>query len=59
MTIDARLISLGQRHRELDTRITEELQRPAANDQQLFDMKRRKLAIKDQMRMLEAQRRAP
>lgn len=56
MNIDARLQSLGQRHQELENRLTEEMQRPSSDDIKLHDLKRRKLAIKDEMSMLEAQR---
>lgn len=53
MTIDARLQSLGQRHRELDAQITTEMQHPSSNDLTLHALKRRKLAIKDEIRILE------
>ncbi|MGV6821063.1 MAG: YdcH family protein [Parvularcula sp.] len=56
MKIDARLESLGKRHRELESLISDELLRPSANDLKLYDLKRRKLAIKDEITVLEARR---
>ncbi len=55
MTIDARLESLGQRHRQLDALITEETQRPYRDETLLQQLKRRKLAIKDEMSTLAIQ----
>lgn len=56
MSIDARLESLDQRHRQLDAKLMTEQQHPGANDNTLQDLKRRKLAIKDEMRILEARK---
>ncbi len=53
MTIDARLTSLDQRHRELENRIEEEMRRPLSDDIRVHDLKRKKLAIKDQMTALK------
>ena len=49
MSIDARLESLEQRHRDLDMRITEEQRRPMRDEIRVHDLKRRKLAIKDEI----------
>ncbi|MEM9420899.1 MAG: DUF465 domain-containing protein [Pseudomonadota bacterium] len=57
MSIDARLTSLDQRHKELETRIEEEMRRPLADDVHVHSLKRKKLAIKDQIVELEGQRR--
>lgn len=59
MTIDARLQSLGQRHTDLEAMIAEELRRPLADDIRLHELKRRKLAIKDEMVQLETVRIVP
>ncbi|MEM6650862.1 MAG: DUF465 domain-containing protein [Pseudomonadota bacterium] len=56
MNIDARITSLGQRHKDLDIRLLEELQRPHPDDTRISDLKRRKLAMKDEMMALKAQR---
>lgn len=56
MSIDARLESLDQRHRQLDAKLMTEQQYPGANDNTLQDLKRRKLAIKDEIRILEARK---
>lgn len=57
MDIDARLSSLGERHRTLDSQIEEEMRRPMQDDILLHDLKRQKLAIKDEIFTLEAKRR--
>lgn len=56
MTIDARLNTLDQRHKDLETRIDEEMRRPMADEIRVHDLKRQKLALKDQMFELETQR---
>ena len=57
MNIDARLHSLDERHRSLETLIEEEMRRPSHDDLKLTDLKRQKLAIKDEMLTLETQKR--
>ena len=52
MTIDARLGALGAKHAELETELHRELQHPALDDVKVHDIKRRKLAIKDEMAVL-------
>lgn len=56
MNIDARLESLGERHRNLEGIIEEEMRRPTCDDLRISDLKRQKLAIKDEMRNLECER---
>ena len=56
MTIDARLTSLGQRHKDLDALIAQEHQRPQPDDMRLHDLKRQKLATKDEIAALEAKK---
>ena len=55
MTIEARLNSLGQRHKDLDALLAEEMQRPHADDARMSDLKRRKLAIKDEINALKTE----
>lgn len=57
MNIDARLTSLDERHRHLDTMIEEEMRRPIQDHLRLHDLKRQKLAIKDEMFSLEAMKK--
>lgn len=53
MTLDARLDQLGRRHEALQTEIDAETKHPALNDVKVHDLKRRKLAIKDEMQSLQ------
>ena len=53
MTLDARLDQLGRRHEALQTEIDSEMKHPSLNDVKLHDLKRRKLAIKDEMQSLQ------
>lgn len=57
MKIDARLESLSERHRAIEGLIEEEMRRPMYDDLRLADLKRRKLAIKDEMSDLETRHR--
>ncbi|RFB03890.1 YdcH family protein [Parvularcula marina] len=57
MNIDARLTSLDERHRSLETLIEEEMRRPMQDELRLHDLKRQKLAIKDEMFSLETMRK--
>lgn len=52
MTIDARLDTLGRKHAELETQLHQEMRHPALDDVKVHDIKRRKLAIKDEMTTL-------
>ena len=52
MSIDARLDTLGRKHAELETQLHAELKHPALNEAKVHDIKRRKLAIKDEMTTL-------
>jgi hypothetical protein len=56
MAIDARIRELGNRHRSLDSAIAEERARPAGDSLRLWELKRRKLKLKEEMEHL---RRAP
>ena len=53
MTLDSRLDHLGRRHESLQSQIDAELKHPAFDDVKLHDLKRRKLAIKDEMQSLQ------
>ncbi len=52
MAIEARVQDLDAKHRELDTKIQTELKRPNFNDLTIADLKRQKLALKDQISAL-------
>jgi len=53
MKNDGRLEALKQRHASLDTVIAEEEIRPLPDDIVIHDLKRQKLAIKDEIARLE------
>lgn len=54
MTIDARIRELGNRHRNLDQVIQQEMGRPAADATQVRELKRRKLRLKEEIQSLRA-----
>ena len=54
MALEARLESLGQQHKELEAALNEEMMRPAYDELKIHDLKRRKLAIKDEMEVLRS-----
>lgn len=54
MAIDARLDTLGRKHAELESALERELRHPALNEVRVHDIKRRKLAIKDEIQTLRS-----
>lgn len=52
MAVNERLNSLGERHRNLEATIAEEMRRPSYDDLRVLDLKRQKLAIKDEISSL-------
>ena len=56
MAIQARLETLDRRHRELEAALQEETRHPGYDALKVLDIKRRKLAIKDEMEALKAQK---
>ncbi|MGV6801355.1 MAG: YdcH family protein [bacterium] len=53
MAVVDRLEALNERHRKLEIILSEEMARPSADTIILSDIKRQKLALKDEMRSLE------
>jgi len=53
MTIEARIRELGNRHRNLDDHIQQEMRRPTADPTQLRALKQQKLRLKEQISALE------
>ncbi|CAN7563456.1 YdcH family protein [Phenylobacterium sp. LjRoot219] len=53
MTHDIRIWRLRSRHRWLDQRLREELKRPTPDAFAIQDLKRRKLQVKDELRIAE------
>ena len=54
MTIEARIRELGNRHRQLDETIQREFSRPAVDELQVRELKRKKLRLKEEITSLEA-----
>jgi hypothetical protein len=52
MAIDARIRELGNRHRSLEAAIEDEMSRPAVDSIRLWELKRRKLKLKEEMESL-------
>lgn len=53
MSIEGRKISLQAKHAELERRIDEMMSRPSCSDLDLADLKKEKLAIKDELVQIE------
>lgn len=53
MTIQARIRELGNRHRQLDQVIQQEMGRPSTDSLQVRELKRRKLRLKEEITSLE------
>jgi hypothetical protein len=54
MSLDNRIAALERRHHDLDSEIRTEASRPAGDDIQVGEMKKRKLAIRDELEKLHA-----
>lgn len=54
MTIEARIRELGNRHRQLEEAIRQEMIHPAADSLQLKSLKQRKLRLKEEINTLQA-----
>ncbi len=54
MTIEARIRELGNRHRQLDDTIQQEMTRPSVDPLQVRELKRRKLRLKEEITSLES-----
>ena len=55
MTLQAHLSELISKHKALETELADAIAHPASTDQELAEIKRRKLKIKDEITRLEAQ----
>ena len=54
MSVEARISELSAKHHSLDEKITRELAHPSSDDLHISQLKREKLAIKDEINRLEA-----
>lgn len=55
MATDAHLASLERKHKELEAEIDEAMASPSADDLAINDLKRKKLALKDEIEKLKHQ----
>jgi hypothetical protein len=55
MTLQAHLGELISRHKALEKELADAIAHPASTDQEIAEIKRRKLKIKDEITRLEAQ----
>ena len=55
MTLQAHLSELISKHQALETELADAIAHPASTDQEIADIKRRKLKIKDEITRLESQ----
>jgi hypothetical protein len=56
MAIDARIRELGTRHQHLEREIEEELRHPSADSLRVYELKRQKLKLKEQIEVLRGAR---
>ena len=54
MSLQTHLSQLTRKHEALEREIQEAIHRPSASDQQIAELKRRKLHLKDEMNRLQA-----
>jgi hypothetical protein len=55
MTLQAHLSELLSKHKALETELADAIAHPASTDQEIAEIKRRKLKIKDEIMRLESQ----
>jgi hypothetical protein len=53
MSLQAHLAKLHAKHKALETELAKALAHPASSDQEIAELKRRKLRIKDEITKLE------
>jgi hypothetical protein len=55
MTLQAHLSELISKHKALESELADAIAHPASTDQEIAEIKRRKLKIKDEIMRLESQ----
>jgi hypothetical protein len=55
MNVQAHLSELAAKHKALEAELEDALAHPASTDQEIAEIKRKKLRIKDEMTKLESQ----
>ena len=56
MAVQARIQSLQQRHQQLEQELVDMLKSPASRHEQIAELKRQKLQLKDEITQLETDR---
>lgn len=56
MSLEAHLSELQRKHGELERQLASALNRPSADNLEILSLKRRKLALKDQIEKLKAEK---
>lgn len=54
MAVNSHLAELSEKHQKLDRRIEQEIQKPNADTLKISELKRKKLAVKDEIFKLQA-----
>lgn len=54
MALEARIETLEQRHQQLENTLLEKLKHPGSDDNEIADLKRQKLQIKDTLEQLKS-----
>ena len=55
MSLQAHLSELAAKHKSLESELADALSHPASSDQEIAELKRRKLRIKDEISRIESQ----
>ena len=55
MTLQAHLSELAAKHKALESELADALSHPASTDQEIAELKRKKLRIKDEISRIESQ----
>ena len=55
MSLQAHLSELAAKHKALETELADALAHPASTDQEIAELKRKKLRIKDEISRIESQ----
>jgi hypothetical protein len=59
MTVEAHLAELERRHLAIDSKISHEARRPAADDHEIASLKKQKLTLKDEIERLRKETGQP
>ncbi|MFZ1679912.1 MAG: DUF465 domain-containing protein [Rhizobiaceae bacterium] len=54
MALESHIVELKRKHTEMERALADAMQHPSASDAEINDLKRRKLALKDEIERLKA-----